>query len=363
MGDRPGGRQAADAMAAAVPGRRGHSSDRCDGTTRRRVVTLRLAFGDARIEPDGAVPLRRTPSRPLPESSTMRPPSRTTPLDTEPIRDGAPETEAGSRALLRGVALRCQQVLRLGPRGVCFVVGSPRSATSGFSRWLNRQPGVVYASQSRMLVAAHRFLEQVHRFKTLDDERDFLLAGARRLVDGFYARSWVVWRRLLVEKETLEPVALPDGAYGAFVDSVRLLFPLAKLIFMVRPPVPTIWSITQRQWGYSLTRPVLRSYSLEDGIAIWSGAAQVAFDHVHDPQAYVCLFERLVGDPEAESRRVFRFLGLRGGRPFPPRPTKMVEFPEAALSTIREATSDLHQRLRTAVVERWGEGGRAEGPG
>jgi hypothetical protein len=242
-----------------------------------------------------------------------------------------------------------QQALALEPRGFCFVVGTPRAGTSAVSRWLNGQPGVVYASQSRVLVAAHRLLEQVERFRTLNADRDALLAATRRLVSAYYARSWLCWRRLLVDKENLEPVAIPDARYDAFVASARALFPAARLLFMVREPLPTVWSITRRRWGHSLTRPTLRSYSTAEAIAIWCAGAELALRFTDDPGAYLCRFERLVGEPEVESRRIGAFLGIRVGHAFQPRPTKVVGFGEGECEQVRRATTGLHERLLVAA--------------
>ena len=246
---------------------------------------------------------------------------------------------------IRSIALHGQRLLHLGPRGLCLVVGCPRSATSSVCRWLNAQPGLVYASQSRILVCAHRLVEEVERLKTLEANREAVLRMTRRLVYTYYASSWLCWRRILVDKENLEPVALPDGRYGEFLRSVRELFPGMKLLFMIREPVATIWSITQRQWGYSLTRPDLRSYSVEDGIGIWQASAQLAVHYFGDPGAYICRFERLVAAPHAESRRILDFLGIRDGRPFSPRPTRVVGFSEADREHILHATKGVQDAL------------------
>ena len=45
-------------------------------------------------------------------------------------------------------------------------------------------------------------------------------------------------------KEPLEPIAFPDRHYEQFLDNTRLLFPNIKLLFMVRDPLATIWSMS-----------------------------------------------------------------------------------------------------------------------
>ena len=250
---------------------------------------------------------------------------------------------------LRSIALSGQSMLGLRPRGLCLVVGCPRSATSSLCRWLNTQPGAVYASQSRILLGAHRLVEELERFRKLQAQHELLLQLTRRLVYAYYARSCLLWRRMLIDKENLEPVALPDGRPAAFLRSVRTLFPQGKLLFLIREPVATVWSITQRQWGQSLIQPDLRSYSIEDGIRIWQASAELIREYAADPETYVCRFERLIAEPATESRRICGFLGLREGTPFQPRRTKVPAFGDVDRERIVRATS----ALRAAVL---GEG-------
>jgi len=265
------------------------------------------------------------------------------------------------RSLLRRVAkssaLRIQETLHLEPRTFCLVTGPPRSGTTAVGRWLLGHDHVVGLNESRILVAAHHLVSQIHRFQSLHLQRRSLEELARRWALGSYGAFGLVFgARALVDKEPLEPIAFPDKDYSAFLKNIRGLFPSIRLLFIIRDPVPTLWSMTQRKWGKSLRGVEPFDLSMEEHIENWCANVDLALEYAGDPGAYLCSFRRLVTEPALESRRILEFLGLKDGRPFEPRPTKEVGFNPEALERIREATV-----VQVKAMEEW-EARETNGP-
>lgn len=231
--------------------------------------------------------------------------------------------------------------LRLGlrPRGFALITGCPRSGTSALCAWFRQQPGVAGFNESRILLAAHAALQQVDRFSTLHEARAHCLAAQRGLVHDWYARErWLV-RRWIVEKEPLEPIALPDGDYDRFLAHVRELFPAARFIGLVRDPLPTIWSMRQRTWGTSLAHadPHLE-WSIERCLEVWRANVQLLARLRTEPHVLVCRYETLIADPVDTSRRLAQFLALRRHHPFIAQPASTVGFHAAERARILDAT-------------------------
>lgn len=248
---------------------------------------------------------------------------------------------------LKGVQRRCG----VRPRTYCLVSGPPRSGTTAVTRWLGEQPGVISLSESRILVAAHEFLQQVKRLRRLAKGREELERRMGSLVFGYYSdRHWLLGRTILVDKEPLGHIALRNGDYSEFLDNVRRLEPAARTIIMIRDPVATIWSMQQRAWGYSVVGVEPQRNSLEEDIANWRAAAAAVVASAGAPRTYVCHFGRMVEQPLEESRRILRFLRIRGGSPFEPVPTKDVGFSESETAMILERTAPEVRALRRSDV-------------
>lgn len=246
----------------------------------------------------------------------------------------------------RGI-MRAQQGLRLYPPHFGLVTGPPRSGTTAVIFWLRDQPQVSAHIETRKLIAFHRFIDEVNRFKVLQRRQKQYAHLARRMLYEHYARhQLLVGRRLIVEKEPLEPIALPDKRYGSFLQSVRILIPEAKFVFMVRGPVQTINSMSLREWGYSLTDDTLREFTLEEYIENWCACTDEMLQYVEDPNAYFCSFERLVGEPEEETRRLCDFLEIEQEKPFVPKETKEVSFSDREIALIEEKTQGHQAALR-----------------
>jgi hypothetical protein len=199
--------------------------------------------------------------------------------------------------------------------------------------------------ESRILFAAHRFLDEVDRFTVLGDRRRQLLRQARGAVLEHYAAVSRGSPSTIIDKEPLEPIALPDGGYERFLEHVRALFPSIRILYLIRHPVPTIWSMLNRRWGYTLASEDLRDFSLDECIATWKSNAALASGLEPQRRVRVTRFEDLVADPATESGGVQRFLRLRDGSDFEPRDTAEVAFDAADRDRILDETASEREGL------------------
>jgi len=251
----------------------------------------------------------------------------------------------GVRGFIIASIYRLQAALGIRPHAISLLCGCPRSGTSAMRNWLQLQPGVAALFESRIMISAHRFVEEVERFSVLHANRDILLPQIKKLVFSYCARTKLIWRKQLVVKEPLEPIAFPDKRYGDFLKNVRVVFPDIKLMFMIREPVATIWSMTQRKWGYSLTQGELLTYSIEESVKNWKACAELACEYASDPNVYICMFDKLIGEPEEESRRIFEFLSISSRNYFQPRPTKTPGFSDDEKDFILRETQPQRELL------------------
>lgn len=245
------------------------------------------------------------------------------------------------------------------PDRFCLCTGPPRSGTTAVGAWFNSHPQVEAMTESRVLVAASAFMEQAERFNQLrrrPDVQDCMVD----LLHDFYGHTRMMrGTRLLMDKEPLEPVAFPDRRYREFLDRVRKLIPGAKLLFMLRDPYATIWSMTQREWGQCLAGQETFPIELSEHIRTWCEVVDLIVEYRDDPDVYVCPFERLVQDPAGESERLWAFLGLDEDKPFEPRPVKRVNFSPEDHALIAEHTAGRVERLRS--LGWWASGGADAG--
>ena len=174
------------------------------------------------------------------------------------------------------MGIRIQTVLKIRPASMCLVTGCPRSGTSAILSWLNQNKGVVRFYESRILVSAHRFYSEIERFNNLNQNKEFFLGEIRKLVLKYYDSKKLLIAKHLIDKEPLEPIAFPDLDYALFLSNLREIFPDIKLLFMVRNPVETIWSMMNRKWGYTLTSQELRQFTLDECIQTWNACAGLA---------------------------------------------------------------------------------------
>jgi len=247
------------------------------------------------------------------------------------LSDPSHRNSSGKRTFIKGATrsaiLKLQRNLRLFPKEICLISGAPRSGTSVLCEWLGHQAGVSAFPESRILVSIDRFIAEIHRFQKLDRDSATIINLARRLVFDYYSRSRILMgKRLLIDKEPLEPIAFPSKGYEQFIINVRMLFPESKLLLAIRDPISTIWSMTRRTWGESLTNMETKRFTIEEHQENWSSCADLVLKYCSDPNTYIVQFGRLVHDPENESRRIFDFLNIRKGNSFQPRQTKEIGF-------------------------------------
>ncbi len=246
-------------------------------------------------------------------------------MTPECVRHHPSVMEALSRNA-KAVAKMLQKPLRIRPKHFCLISGAPRSGTTAVGSWLCDCHGVAGFMESRILVAVHRFIQEIHRFEDLDCCQEKLIPLARRLVYGYYADHAVLFRKtLLLDKEPLEPIAFPDKHYTAFLENIRAVLPETKLLLMVRHPVASVSSMSQRKWGYSLTDTPPQELSLEEHVETWCSSVESILKYADDPNTYICQFGRLVSEPEKESKQICDFLEIPASNLFRPRPTHSVE--------------------------------------
>jgi len=228
------------------------------------------------------------------------------------------------------------------PKGFCFITGCPRSGTTALGEWIDLQSGIVQMNETRILVAAHAMVEKALAFKDLSNRKQTLSKELRYLVMDYYASRRFIGRNMVIDKEPLEPIAFPDKDYAAFLESVRFIFPDVKLLFIIREPLATIWSMRNRKWGYTRVNYEPRDFTLEESIQIWNDNARIISEYQAMPNTYLCKFELLISDPE-ESKRITDFLGVKLNAVFDPHPTKKVNFPDEEESLILEGTKEFRK--------------------
>jgi len=213
------------------------------------------------------------------------------------------------------------------PKKSCLITGAPRSGTTAMEKWLNSQKKAVAFHESRILNTTHRFLEEAKIHSKLDLEGEFLELARSTAFQFYSKRCLMSENEIIIEKEPLmSKISFPERDYTSFLENYRLMFPHGKILFMVRHPLATIWSMRERKWGYTLNNYTPRSFELEYYIESWCDCAQLILDFADDKDTYICSFEKLVNDSREESKRILDFLELSGGEPFQPKEVKKIGF-------------------------------------
>lgn len=248
--------------------------------------------------------------------------------------------------ITRPIINEFQQISDYWPDNFCFITGAPRSGTTAVCEWLYPQKNMAVFTESRILIAAHRFLEEGFRSAKLKRHEDLIISKMQHVVRDFYRSQRILFGKdLVVDKEPLEPIPLPDKSYVKFLENLHILIPNVKLLFMLRDPIQTIWSMTQRKWGYSLTNFEVQSFTLDEYIENWCTNGEIILEYMDRPNAYVCQFGRLISDPEYESQRIYSFLNVRNGEYFLPRKTKETGFSTDQIRYIQENTITVRNKL------------------
>ncbi len=246
--------------------------------------------------------------------------------------------QSSLKEAVKPILHRIQKEFGILPRSLCLISGAPRSGTTALGEWLDQQPGISAFSESRILISAHRLLEETQRFNNLEKDSGMILNLVRRFVLDYYSNSrFLLLKKCLVEKEPLEPIAFPLKDYDQFLINVRRLFPQMKFLLLIREPLATIWSMSNRKWGESLTGAQEREFTLKEYTENWCACANLILKYQADPLTYIVHYGQLVHDPLVQSRKIYEFLGVREGRPFEPHRTREIGFSTDQTAQILQA--------------------------
>jgi len=234
------------------------------------------------------------------------------------------------------IARKVQHWIPWGPAGFSLITGCPRSGTSALCAWLKVQPGISGFYESRITIAAHRFLQSVDRFKHLAEHETTLIESARRMVLDHYSQIRFLPGRVILEKEPLEPIAFPDHDYSSYLHTMRRLFPAMKLIFITRNVENTVWSMTQRTWGQSLAAPTEISLNISQATRIWLDSNRLIQKMQNEPNTLSIQYEDLVARPGEVSKQLCDFLNIQYRSPFVPTSGKTPQFSAEELKLIHE---------------------------
>jgi len=245
---------------------------------------------------------------------------------------------------------RLEKSFKRWPEQFCLITGAPRSGTTAMELWLNSQKKVVAFHETRILRTTHKFLEEAKRYSNLEPRGEFADL-ARSVAYQFYSKRCIMKENnIIIDKEPFMSIGFPDKDYLLFLENYRLLFPDGKLLFMIRDPLSTIWSMQERKWGYTLRDFTPCSFELEYYIENWCDCADLILDYANDNNTYICSFETLVTNPAEESERIFDFLQLTGGEPFEPREVKTIGFSDEERNLIRDKTRNHREALKKQEI-------------
>jgi len=231
------------------------------------------------------------------------------------------------KGIIRLFALKLQKDFRLFPKEICLISGAPRSGTTALCQWLGYQQDISVFQESRILISVNGFMEEIQRFQNLDKDKTMIAMLVRGLVYEYYSSSRIlIGKRMIVDKEPLEPIAFPSKEYGRFILNMKMLLPESKFLLTIRHPIHTIWSMSQRTWGSSLKEIETRRYTLDEYIENWCSCADIILQYSTDPNTYIVQFGRLINNPKNESRRILDFLNIRNGNTFQARQTNEIGF-------------------------------------
>ncbi|HEX4297789.1 MAG TPA: sulfotransferase [Devosia sp.] len=228
-------------------------------------------------------------------------------------------------------------------RAPLFIVGMPRSGTTLVEAILARHPEVLALGESNQIrdaeVAAYLRRPVASRNVgrqqlMLELDRDWLAARAEEMAGRWAARARAPFA-VATDK-------LPENAVR--LGLIKRLFPNARVIHVRRHPLDTgVSNFFQRfaaGQGYSTRLDWIgaRTRQVADSMEIWKRSLDLPILDVS--------YERLVADPEPQSRRIVAFAGLAW--------TDACLSPEQATHSILTASQwQVRQPINTASVARW----------
>jgi hypothetical protein len=202
-----------------------------------------------------------------------------------------------------------------------FVVGCPRSGTTLVQRLLGAHPMVAAAPETFfvrhhwMRRAAYGPLTGNCAFRRAVDDlvrapafgEMGLEAGAFRRAAAEGERTWPALFRLLLSRfaarEGARVVAEKTPNHALYLDVLARFFPAMRVVHVLRDPRAVAWSWRRVPWSTGLV-------AADAGVWVrYVEAARRAL--ARRPRAmHTVRYERLVRAPEAEARRLCRFLAL-----------------------------------------------------
>ena len=84
---------------------------------------------------------------------------------------------------------------------------------------------------------------------------------------------------------------------------------------------------------------------MDECIKTWNDSAILASKFRGSKNVYVCEFERLVADPQKESKKILHFLNISNGNVFTAKKTAVICFDRAKQQYILDATKDARKKL------------------
>ena len=194
----------------------------------------------------------------------------------------------GEDGAVRGAAARSEAPI--------FVIGAPRSGTTLLRLILDSHPRISCGEETHFLrdlgsiVGRHWDLVATYGF-----DRAWWIARIAAFYEGFQAD--------VLARTGKARWAEKDPTYTLILDLIDEVFPDAVYVHLLRDGHDVVASFRDR-WGY---RSAARAARSEWARYVRSARALGAR---LPPQRFVELrYERLVGDPEGEARRLFGFLG------------------------------------------------------
>lgn len=246
-----------------------------------------------------------------------------------------------------------------------FVVGCPRSGTTLVQRLVGAHPAVAAAPETFFM---RRFWDRRAAFGTLADDAAFrrvldalvatpafadmgLDAAAFRAAAAAAPRRWPALFRLLLAqfgeaqfgeaREGARVVAEKTPNHVLYLDALRRFFPALRVVHVLRDPRAVAWS-----WR---TVPWTTGFAAGDA-TVWVRYAEAARRAPPSVPLHTVRYERLVRAPEAEARRLCRFLAL-------PFDAAMLRFHEAGPATLDLAREPWKARaahpIDAAAAVRW----------
>lgn len=244
-----------------------------------------------------------------------------------------------------------------------FVVGCPRSGTTLLQLMLHAHPGIAIPPESRFLVRAYR---KRARFGDLGVKRNrrrlarWLVGHKRNRMRALEVDTEALQRQIVAGPPTVgSAVGIAFRAYAARfgktrwgdkrpgywrdLDVVLRLFPDAQVVHIVRDARACVASLQRMPWWRG---------GVVGAVATWNLALRQTRRDTRrlPPGSYIEVhYERLVGDPEPELRRLCDFLG-EDYHPAMTEPARVAAYaiPERKTWHVRTAG-----RVDTSSVDAW----------